>query len=147
MHLVIGGGKGWMYEDIFATIKAHQLQNTVHLPGFIPAEELVLWYNAATAFVYPTIFEGFGIPILEAMACGKPVLASNTSSLPEATGDAGILLPPDDEAAWASAMKQASDDAAWREETAEKGRQQAQKFTWEHTAQQTMESYHRVLEK
>ncbi|MBN1563368.1 MAG: glycosyltransferase family 4 protein, partial [Anaerolineae bacterium] len=72
MHLVLGGGKGWMFDEIFRTIEEYNLSDTVHLPGYIPAADLPLWYNAAEAFVYPSIFEGFGLPVIEAMACGTP---------------------------------------------------------------------------
>ena len=139
LHLVLGGGKGWMYDEIFETIATHNLSDTVHLTGYIPSEDLVRWYNAADAFVYPTLYEGFGIPILEAMACGKPVLASNSSSLPEATGTIGKLLPPQDESAWTQAMQQvyemgtvdAQNDAiAW-----------AAQFTWQRVANNTIETY------
>ncbi len=146
VHLVLAGGKGWMYEEIFATITSHNLEDMVHTPGYIPAEELVLWYNAADALVYPTLYEGFGFPILEAMACGKPVLASNTSSLPEAAGDIGVLLPPDDETAWTTAMLRAIEDNSWRESIRPRALDWAARFTWERTTKQTIESYYRALE-
>lgn len=145
VHLILGGGKGWMYDEIFATIARHQLTDTVHLPGFVDADSLVGWYNAAEAFVYPTLFEGFGIPIVEAMACGTPVMASNTSSLPEAAGSAGVLLPPEDERAWTEALSRMMHDAAWRAECSHRGLAWAANFSWERTAQQTLMSYQRVL--
>lgn len=150
VHLVLGGGKGWMYDEIFETIARYpdQLAATVHMPGFVNADELVLWYNAAEALVYPTLFEGFGIPILEAMACGKPVLASNSSSLPEAvgkSGEAGVLLPPDDEAAWTAALAKMIHDADGRAELGTRGRAWAANFTWARTAQQTVASYQKIL--
>ncbi|CAG0962750.1 partial mannosyl-N-acetyl-alpha-D-glucosaminyl-diphospho-ditrans, octacis-undecaprenol 3-alpha-mannosyltransferase / alpha-1,3-rhamnosyltransferase, partial [Anaerolineae bacterium] len=147
VHLILGGGKGWMYDEIFATITQHQLANTVHVPGFVDAEALVWWYNAAEAFVYPTLFEGFGIPIVEAMVCGTPVIASNTSSLPEAAGEAGVLLPPDDESAWTQALSRMIHDAEWRAERSRLGQTWAANFSWERTAQQTLESYQQVLSR
>ncbi|MBZ0318287.1 MAG: glycosyltransferase family 4 protein [Anaerolineae bacterium] len=147
VHLILGGGKGWMYDEIFATITQHQLADTVHVPGFVDAEALVWWYNAAEAFVYPTLFEGFGIPIVEAMACGTPVIASNTSSLPEAAGEAGVLLPSDDESAWTQALSRMIHDAEWRVERSRLGQTWAANFSWERTAQQTLESYQQVLSR
>ncbi|KAB2852231.1 MAG: glycosyltransferase family 4 protein, partial [Anaerolineae bacterium] len=147
VHLILGGGRGWMYDEIFATITQHKLADTVHVPGFVDAEALVWWYNAAEAFVYPTLFEGFGIPIVEAMACGTPVIASNTSSLPEAAGKAGVLLPPDDESAWTQALSRMIHDAEWRAERSRLGQIWAANFSWERTAQQTLESYQQVLSR
>jgi glycosyltransferase involved in cell wall biosynthesis len=149
VHLVLAGGKGWMYDEIFETIARYpdQLSNTVHVPGFVDADELVLWYNAAEALVYPTLFEGFGIPILEAMACGTPVLVSNSSSLPEAAGEAGVLLPPDDEAAWTAALGRMIYDAEWRAELGARGQAWAANFTWARTAEQTVASYRKIFER
>lgn len=143
LHLVLAGGQGWMFDDIFATISQHNLAATVHLPGYIASEDLVLWYNAADAFVYPALYEGFGIPLLEAMACGKLVLASNTSSLPEAVGEAGILLPPDNEHAWAHAMQNVYD--TYPRPQQHDAIERAASFTWRNVAQRTVESYRLAL--
>ncbi|MEO0563003.1 MAG: glycosyltransferase family 1 protein [Chloroflexota bacterium] len=144
--LVLAGGKGWDYEPVFDTISACGLADDVHLPGFVPAEDLPLWYNSATVFVYPSVFEGFGIPPLEAMACGTPVIVSNASSLPEVVaGTLGLLVPPDDVDAWTAALTQALDDSAWRTEASETGRAAAQRFTWTATAERTWASYQQAL--
>ncbi|MBN1201305.1 MAG: glycosyltransferase family 4 protein [Anaerolineae bacterium] len=145
VHLVLGGGRGWMFEDIFRTIEQHSLGATVHLPGYLPADELPLWYNAAEAFVYPSVFEGFGLPVAEALACGTPALVSNVSSLPEAVGDTGCCLPPDDVTAWTNALARVIHDPAWREEAGHQGREHAARFTWANTAAQTVASYRRAL--
>lgn len=145
VHLVLGGGKGWMYEDIFATITEYDLENHVHLPGYIAPQDLVLWYNAAEAFVYPALYEGFGIPILEALACGKPVLAANTSSLPEAAGDIGLLLPPDDERAWTAALQAVLESPEKYKLLEKDAIAWAGRFTWQATAQKIRETYNRVL--
>lgn len=144
-HLVLAGGVGWMADEIFAAIEAHDLSGTVHLPGYVPADELPLWYNAAEALVYPSVFEGFGLPVLEALACGKPALVSDASSLPEAVGDGGLCLPPDDVGAWAAALARAMHDAQWRAEAGARGRARAARFTWAETAAQTVASYRRAL--
>lgn len=145
VHLVLGGGKGWLFEEIFTTIDRYRLGNTVHTPGYLASEELPLWYNAAESFVYPPIFEGFGIPILEAMACAKPVLVSNTSSLPEAAGDVGVLLPPEDEKAWTQALARAIHDPEWRRSAGLAGQVRAHQFSWQQTAMNTVNSYRRAL--
>jgi glycosyltransferase involved in cell wall biosynthesis len=145
VHLVLGGGKGWLYEEIFETIERLNLGDTVHTPGYIPAEELALWYNAADALVYPTVYEGFGFPVIEAMACGKPVLVSDSSSLPEVAGDVGTSLPPDDESAWTQALSNIILDEKSRKEQKPRLEAWASKFTWQRTAHQTIESYHKAL--
>lgn len=145
VHLVLAGGQGWMADAIFATIEQYDLGATVYLPGYVPADELPLWYNAAEAFVYPSVFEGFGMPVLEALACGTPVLVSDVSSLPEAAGDAGLRLPPDDVPAWTNALTQVIGDAAWRAESRAQGLAHAAQFTWARTAAQTVASYRRAL--
>ncbi len=141
LPLVLAGGKGWDYAPIFAAIERHQLQNAVSLPGFVPAEELALWYNAAETFIYPSVFEGFGLPVLEAMACGTPVITSNVSSLPEIAADAGLCLPPNDIAAWTAALQRATHDAIWREQARTAGLETAKKFQWETNAALTIKSY------
>lgn len=144
--LVLGGGKGWDYAPIFEAIAQHKLEDSVRLTGFIPAEELPLWYNSASVFVYPSVFEGFGIPPLEAMACGTPVIVSDASSLPEVVaGSDGILVPPLDVDAWEAALSTALDDGAWRLRAAESGKRAAAQYTWARTAQATLNSYHSAL--
>jgi glycosyltransferase involved in cell wall biosynthesis len=145
LPLILGGGKGWMVDEIFATIERHGLSEEVMHIGFIPTEDLPLWYNRAEAFLYPSVFEGFGLPVLEAMACGTPVLTSNVSSLPEVAGEVGLTLPPNDEAVWADALRQVYQDNEWRASAREQGLQRAQQFTWERTAQLTLDSYRKAL--
>jgi len=145
LPLILGGGKGWMVDDIFATIERHGLGDKVSHIGFIPTEDLPLWYNSAEIFVYPSVFEGFGLPVLEAMACGTPVITSNVSSLPEVAGHAGLTLPPDDIASWTSALSQAYHHQAWRDRTRADGLVRAQEFTWERTARLTIESYRKAI--
>ncbi len=141
LPLVIAGGKGWDYEPIFAAVERYRLGEWVRFPGFVSAEALPLWYNAAQTFIYPSVFEGFGIPVLEAMACGTPVIASHATSLPEVVGDAGICLPPDDVGAWTAALRRAQGDAMWRTSAGEGGLARAQRFTWRETAARTAASY------
>lgn len=146
LPLVIGGGKGWLYEDIFAAVERHGLQDTVRFAGFLPAETLPLWYNSAETFVYPSVYEGFGLPVVEAMACGTPVITSTASSLPEAAGDAALLFDPHDRPALTEALRRAYRDRAWREAASAAGREHAGRFSWARTARVTIESYRKGLE-
>lgn len=145
VHLVLAGSKGWMTGEIFRTVETHGLADTVHFPGYVPPGELPLWYNAAEAFVYPSVFEGFGLPVVEALACGTPALVSDASSLPEAAGDTGYCLPPDDVEAWTEALAHVIRDPVWRQDAGQRGRVHAARFAWEHTAAQTVASYRRAL--
>ncbi len=139
--LLLGGGKGWLYDEIFATIERHQLSDQVRWLGYLPAEELPLWYNSAEVFVLPSVFEGFGLPVLEAMACGTPVIVSNASSLPEVVGDAGLVVAPHDIEAWAAALQTAIRSAEWRARARQQGQHEVQRYSWQSTAQQTFRSY------
>jgi glycosyltransferase involved in cell wall biosynthesis len=145
LPLYLGGGKGWDYEPIFERVERYNLQSDVHFLGFIPAEELVLWYNSAEAFIYPSVYEGFGLPVLEAMACGTPVIIADASSLPEVGGDCGQLVPPLDVGAWTETLRHVYHDEAWRISAREKGLTIAKTFTWQRTAQQTIQTYQKVL--
>ncbi|MCA9913395.1 MAG: glycosyltransferase, partial [Anaerolineae bacterium] len=102
-----------------------------------------LWYNSAECFLYPSVFEGFGLPVLEAMACGTPVLTSNVSSLPEVAEGAGMCLPPHEPDAWMIALREAN--AEWRSAARERGLQKAAQFQWEDTARLTVSSYQQAL--
>ena len=115
------------------------------MPGFVPEEELVWWYNAAEALVYPSVFEGWGMPVTEAMACGRPVIVSDVSSLPEATGDTGLCLPPDDAVVWTEGLARCIHDGAWRAEQGQRARDRARRFTWARTAEQTVACYRKSL--
>ncbi|HJW83946.1 MAG TPA: glycosyltransferase family 1 protein, partial [Anaerolineae bacterium] len=143
--LVFVGGKGWLYEELFAQVKSLGLAERVRFAGFAPDDDVPLWYSAATALVYPSTYEGFGLPQLEAMACGTPVIASNASSLPEAVGDAALTVEPEDVAGLAQAMQRVSDDPALRSELSQRGIEQARRFTWQATARATVESYRKAL--
>jgi glycosyltransferase involved in cell wall biosynthesis len=145
-QLVMAGGKGWMFEEVFARLEALGLKDDVILPGYVPDAELPLWYNSAEVFVYPSLYEGFGIPPLEALACGTPAVVSNVSALPEAVGDAGLLVRPGDAAELADALRRLLDDAALRAELGARGRAHAARFSWERAAAQTVAVYHRALE-
>ena len=141
LRLVIVGGKGWLYEDIFAAVERLGLGEKVVFPGFIADEDLPALYNLADLFVFPSLYEGFGLPPLEAMACGTPVITSDTSSLPEVVGEAGLMVEATDVAALAEAMKRVLGDNALREGMITKGLEQAGKFTWEKAAAKLLSLY------
>jgi len=134
-----------VYEPIFARLEQLQLRDRVKFVGYIPEEELPLWYAAATVFVFPSIYEGFGMPPLEAMACGTPVITSNTSSLPEVVGDAGIMVSPTDTTALAEAMQRILTSADVRADLRTRGLKRAQQFSWTQTAIKTLEAYRAAL--
>lgn len=143
LPLIIGGGKGWDYDAIFETVERYRLD--VQFPGFIASEELPFWYNCAEVFIYPSIFEGFGLPVLEAMACGTPVIVSDASSLPEVAGTSGMCVPPQDVEAWSEALRRAASDDDWRSTAREQGFVEAARYTWTETATRTVESYQHAL--
>lgn len=146
LPLIVGGGKGWLYDEIFASVERLGLQTQIQFPGFIASDELPLWYNSAETFVYPSVYEGFGLPVLEAMACGTPVVASDASSLPEVMGNAGLKVAPRDVEAWTAALKQAAHDAQWRADARKCGLDEAAPYDWRNTASQTIMAYQRALQ-
>ena len=143
--LVIVGRFGWMYEAVLDQIEGFGLKEQVHFTGYVPGGDLPVIYNLADISVYPTQYEGFGFPALEAMACGVPLVTSAVSSLPEIVGDAGILIPPDDEGALTEAIANVLRNPDLHAELARKGPIQAAQFSWEQTAQKTIQVYRQVL--
>lgn len=144
LGLVIAGRKGWLYESFFERIRRLGLEQHVTLTGYVPDDELPPLINAAHVFAYPSEFEGFGLPPLEAMACGKPVLCSNASSLPEVVGDAGILLPPHDVRAWVGGLDRVLQDEQLRANLSARGVARARLFSWDTAARKTVEVYRSV---
>ncbi len=141
LHLVIAGGKGWMYEEIIQLVEDLDLGARVRFPGFVDDEDLPALYSLADVFAFPSWYEGFGLPVLEAMACGTPVVAADNSSLPEVVGEAGILVPADDSSSLAEAVARLLTDKPLRAKLVAAGRAQAQRFTWESAARQLLEEY------
>jgi glycosyltransferase involved in cell wall biosynthesis len=139
--LVLVGGRGWLHDELFARVKTLGLSDDVIFPGYVMNEDLPLWYNAATAFAYPSLYEGFGMPILESQACGTPVVASNAPPLPEAAGDAALLADPYDVEMLAARLNQILTDETLRFELRERGLAHASQFTWTRTAQETVRAY------
>ncbi len=148
-NLIIVGGKGWLDEGLPAEIRRQGLEGRVRPAGFVADADLPALYTAADLFVFPSLYEGFGLPLLEAMACGVPVLSSDASSLPEvvrrAEGDAAVLLSPHDEAAWAAAMLRLLTDEDARRGLSAAGLAQSRRFSWQTAARQLADIYGRLL--
>jgi glycosyltransferase involved in cell wall biosynthesis len=138
LQLVLAGKKGWLYDDLFACVQRHGLQDRVLFPDYVPGEDLPALLSGAAAFLFPSLYEGFGFPVLEAMACGTPVVCSNASSLPEVAGDAALLVDPLDTGALAAAIGQIVDDEALRRRLVERGFRQVTRFSWSRCAQQVL---------
>ncbi len=145
--LVIAGPNPQRNPEARAALARYpRTQSRVIIAGRVPDEDLAALCSGATAFLFPSLFEGFGIPPLEAMQCGTPVVASNTTSIPEVVGDAGILLPPKDLDAWCHAMLQLSRQPALRESLSEKSLRRAKLFSWQKFMEQTLRGYRASLE-
>lgn len=144
-RLVLAGKKGWMYEQIFAEVADLGLTDDVIFAGYVPDEDLPLLYNAASLFVYPSFYEGFGLPPLEAMACGCPVVTSNRSSLPEVVGDAGLMIDPDRVDDLAEAMTLVLNDGQLADSLRSAGIARAAGFSWERCGRETLAIYKDVL--
>jgi len=145
VRLVLAGGQGWLYDELFAKVEALGLGEEVIFPGYVMDDELPLWYNAAAALAYPSVYEGFGLPVLEAQACGTPVLTSNVSSLPEAAGDAALMVDPCDVEALAGGLHRLLTDELLRHQLRERGLVHARRFSWPRTAQETACVYKRAM--
>lgn len=144
LHLVIVGGKGWLYDDFLRQMHEAGLEGRVHLTGFVQDVDLPAIYNLALAFAFPTWYEGFGLPVLEAMACGTPVVAADNSSLPEVVGRAGLLVDAADPQAMASALARLLSDGDLRGNLVAAGLEQAKQFRWDTAARMLLGVYERL---
>ncbi len=143
--LVIGGAPGWDHDEAWMAVQRLGLRKQVHFLGYVTPEESPWWYGAADVFVYPSEYEGFGLPPLEAMSCGTPVVVADSSSLPEVVGDAGVLVPPRDADALAQAIAELIENPGLRASLADRGLERARSFTWKATARATARLYSRCL--
>ena len=142
--LVLVGRLGWMYQDVLEQIDTPELRGRVLCTGYVPQEDLPGLYSLAGVFVYPSVYEGFGLPVLEALACGVPVITTNVSSMPEITGEAAVLLPPNDEQSLVQALLDLVNDDRRRVFSA-LGVQRAAQFTWDATARETVRVYQKIF--
>lgn len=144
-NLVIAGGKGWLYEAILGEVEKQGLEGRVKFIGFVTDSDLPALYSDASLMVFPSLYEGFGLPLLEAMACGVPVLSSNASCLPEVAGEAAVQLPPTDPAAWSQTMNELLSNSSRRARMVAAGFLQARKFTWKKAAGELLGIYRQLV--
>jgi glycosyltransferase involved in cell wall biosynthesis len=141
VDLVIAGGRGWLEDPIYETIRSTDMHDHVHFIGFADDTDLPALYSEAACVAVPSLYEGFGIPVLEGMACGTPVVTSNLSSLPEVAGDAALTITPTDMDELAGALDQVLTDSALRQRLIQRGYDRAKHFTWDASAQQLQKVY------
>lgn len=137
-QLLLAGKRGWLYDSLFETVQARGLGDLVRFADYVERDDLPALYSGALALTFPSLYEGFGLPPLEAMSCGTPVIASTASSLPEVVGDGGILLDPHDPHPWAEAVQRLIGDPNLQAELGRKGLERASQFTWERSARETL---------
>lgn len=145
LQLVLVGGKGWLYDEIFQRVEALGLGSRVRFTGYVPEQDLPLWYNAADLFAFPSLYEGFGMPVVEAMACGTPVIAARTSSIPEAAGDAAALFDPRNVDELADRMATVLNHPGISDKMRRLGLRQSQEFSWKRAGRETAAVYQRAL--
>jgi glycosyltransferase involved in cell wall biosynthesis len=145
LPLAMAGGKGWLEEDLPAYIASLDIKNDVHLLGYVSDVQLRWLYRHCFAFLYPALFEGFGMPVLEAMSLGAAVITSNVTSLPEITGDATLSVTPEDVDALAEAMLRLQDDSILHADLKQRALARSKFFSWEKTAQEVLDVYQRVF--
>ena len=145
-RLVLVGKRAWLYEETLRSVGELGLEESVTFTGYVPERDLPPLYSGALCFVYPSYFEGFGLPPLEAMKCGAPVITGNRTSLPEVVGTAGLMVDPFDKDALAEAMRRVIDDPQLRQTLRERGLIQARSFDWRETARLTLQAYERAVE-
>lgn len=144
-QLVLIGQKGWKYQSIFAAIEHSPWKDEIHHLNYLPDEIVALFYQKADVFAYPSHYEGFGLPVLEAMTLGSPVVTSNTSSLPEVAGDAALLIEPNDVISLAEALLQVITNSQLRDVLIKKGKERAKLYSWENTAKATLQAYKTLI--
>lgn len=142
--LVIVGKKGWLYDETLRALEETGVKDSIVLTGYVPEPDLPALYSGALCFVYPSYFEGFGLPPLEAMKCGAPVVVADATSLPEVVGDAGLKVDPFDVSAIAGAIGELIGNSDLRRELSAKGLKRAEMFDWQNTARQTLMVYEQV---
>lgn len=145
LHLVIAGGKGWLEDPIYAAVEQFNVKDRVHFVGFAEEQDLPTLYSMAEAVPFVSLYEGFGLPVLEGMACGTPVVASNISSIPEVAGHAAVLVDPYSSEDIAAGLARVLEDSQLKLELRAKGFIQAQRFTWEHSARRLLQIYRGLL--
>lgn len=146
-QLVLAGKRGWLEQEIFRAAGENELSRDILFTGYVADKDLPGLYSGALCFAYPSYFEGFGLPIVEAMQCGAPVISGNRTSLPEVVGDAGILFDPFSETEIALALAKVIEDSGYRDELRVKGIERARAFSWQKTARLTLQAYERAASR
>ena len=147
LKLVLAGGQGWGAEKLLQAVKESPARDRIELLGKVPSQDLPALYAGAEVFAFPSLYEGFGLPVLEAMAAGTPVLTSNTSSLPEVAGDAALLVDPHSLDSIRQGLERLLEDESLRKTLVQRGRDREQTFTWQRTAEETLSVYHEAIAK
>jgi glycosyltransferase involved in cell wall biosynthesis len=147
VHLVIVGDEGWKNQSVRKRIKAEKLNGHIRLTGYVPREDLESLYRKALCLIFPSLYEGFGFPILEAMACGTPVITSNTSSMPEVAGNAALLVDPHDVSALVAAMNKIVKNEDLRKDLSAMGVERARHFSWGRCAEETLKVFEKVMKR
>jgi glycosyltransferase involved in cell wall biosynthesis len=142
---VIVGKRGWLYDDFFARLEQSPVKSAVIFPGYMPDADLPAIYAGAQALAFPSEFEGFGLPVLEAMASGAPVVCSCTSSFPEVAGDAALMIDPLDVDALHDALRRVMSSQELADDLCRRGLAQAARFSWERAARETVAIYRRLM--
>ncbi len=138
-QLLLAGKRGWLYDSLIRAVESRSMGDLIKFADYVEQGDLPVLYSGALAFTFPSLYEGFGLPPLEAMSCGTPVLASSASSLPEVVGDAGLLLDPQDPGAWSDAVQRIMEEGELRQRLSRKGLERAALFTWERCARETLD--------
>jgi len=146
-HLVIAGQRAWRYESELELVRRLRLDDVVHFLGYVDGADMPGLYSGADLLAFPSLYEGFGLPVLEAMACGTPVVTSSVSALPEVAGDAALLVDPKDVAGLAEAMERAVADEALRADLRARGLKRAGEFSWDKAARETVRVYEAVASR
>jgi glycosyltransferase involved in cell wall biosynthesis len=144
-NLYIAGGKGWLYDEMMTEIERQGLTNRVRFIGFVDDEDLPTLYSGASLYLFPSLYEGFGLPMLEAMACGVPVIASNVSSLPEVGGETAVMLPPHSPSEWTQTIDKILSSPEKQQKMVSLGYQKIQEFSWEKSSVQLLRIYQTLL--
>jgi glycosyltransferase involved in cell wall biosynthesis len=145
--LVVSGQKGWLIRSLSRFLKTYPMKDRLFFTGYVPQDDLPYFMNGAELFVFPSLYEGFGLPVLEAMSCGTPVVSSNQSSIPEIMGSAGVLVDPTDVAVLAQTIIRLLRDKEERDHLRQLGQAQAARFSWVEVAQKTLQVYRSVTEQ
>lgn len=143
--LVLAGKRGWLEAETIRAAERSAVRQNIRFIGYVPDDDLPALFSGAACFAYPSYFEGFGLPVLEAMQCGAPVIAGNRTSLPEVAGDAALLFDPFDETAIGEALRVVIENPGYRDQLRVKGITRAKEFSWQRTARQTLATYERAL--